>query len=368
MRRALELARHGWGTSHPNPMVGCVIADARGRVIGAGHHRVFGGAHAEVEGLDACRRSGADPRGGTAWVTLEPCNHTGKTGACSEAIIRAGLARVVIARRDANPVAAGGAARLVAAGVRVEFCSASALASGLASPFLARVALGRPWVIAKWAQTIDGRMATGAGVSKWISSERSRRRVHRLRGMVDCVMTGIGTVLADDPLLTCRGVRARRVARRVVVDTRLRTPVGARLVGSAREAPLTILSGSEAGAAALRGAGAEVRALPPVNGRIDLAGALRWLLAERGVATVLLEAGPRLLGRFLEEGLVDEAMVFVAPRVLGDPSAHGPDRGVRAPTLDAAPRLCLVRTRRVGDDVLLHYRRAEGVHLPVGAP
>jgi len=369
LERAALVGLRGLGLVEPNPMVGCIITDARGEVIGVGHHSRFGAAHAEVEALRACARAGRDPRGGTAWVTLEPCNHTGKTGPCTEAIIRAGLARVVIARRDTHPVAAGGAERLCQAGIDVRFSGASPLASALAEPFLRRVETGRPLVIAKWAQTIDGRMATRAGESKWISGPVSRRKVHRLRGMVDAVLTGIGTVLADDPLLTCRGVPARRVARRVIIDPRLETPASSQLVATARSVPLTIVTHPSAlsRADALTRAGADVVAGPVIGEHLDLAGVLRWLSAERAVSTVLVEAGSRLLGAMLEQGLVDEALVFVAPMVLGDPRAMGPERAGAAPILADATRFTLRRVRRSGNDVMLHYGRAAPAHLPRGA-
>lgn len=368
--RAALAGLRGLGLVEPNPMVGCVIADARGRVIGVGHHRRFGGAHAEIEALRACARAGADPRGGTAWVTLEPCNHTGKTGPCTDALLDAGIARVVIARSDDYAPAAGGADRLRIAGVKVRFTDASPLASWIGEPFLHAVRTGRPLVVAKWAQTLDGRMATAAGDSKWISNERSRRRVHRLRGMVDAVLVGIGTVLADDPLLTCRGVPARRVARRVVIDPRLETPLGSRLVATARDVPLTILTrpGSVSRAGPYERSGAEVVGAPIVGEGLDLESSLRWLRAERAVSTALVEAGPRLLGRFIVHDLVDEALVFVAPKILGDPRALGPDRAGAAPSLDTAARFTLRRAKRIGDDVMLHYGRVSGAHLPVGAP
>lgn len=370
LNRAALAGLRGLGLVEPNPMVGCVVADAQGLVIAAGHHRRFGGAHAEVEALDACARAGRDPRGGTAWVTLEPCNHTGKTGPCTQAILNAGLSEVVIARRDTHPIAAGGAARLTSAGIGVRFTDASPLAFGLAGPFLRRVETGMPLVIAKWAQTIDGRMATASGESKWISGERSRRRAHRLRGMVDAVVTGIGTVLADDPMLTCRSVPARRTAGRVVIDPRLETPLSSRLVATARAVPLTLIAHPDAIArsAPLERAGAQVIAGPSDGERLDLRGVLLLLSRELGVCSALVEAGPRLLGRLIAADLVDEAIVFVAPLVLGDPLAKGPDRAaVAAPSLSDAARYTLRRVKRLGDDVMLHYGRDAWAHLPRGA-
>jgi diaminohydroxyphosphoribosylaminopyrimidine deaminase/5-amino-6-(5-phosphoribosylamino)uracil reductase len=362
LHRAALAGLRGFGRVEPNPMVGCIIGTERGEVLGIGHHRVFGGVHAEVDALEACARHGRDSRGATAWVTLEPCNHQGKQPPCVDALLGAGIARVVAARRDPHPVSAGGASRLREGGVRVEFSRASALACALAEPFAKRVATGLPWIIAKWAQTIDGKIATRSGDSKWISCPASRRRVHALRGRVDLVLTAIGTVLADDPLLTARGVPVRRVARRVVVDPDLRLPEASALVRSVAMAPLTVVTGPLAGAQTakakrLKSGGVEVIETGRGVGGLALGHVLRDLAAHRAAATVLVEAGPGLLGRLFEADLVDEALVFVGPRVLGDlgaPSAAG--AGEHRP-LAEAKALSLTRVRRVGEDVMMWYRR-----------
>ena len=245
-RRFLDMAARAAlraaGDVEPNPMVGCVIARAD-TILGIGHHQKFGGPHAEVNALADCARRANDPRGATAYVTLEPCSHFGKQPPCCDALIRAGVARVVCARPDPNPVSGGGAARLAAAGIPCEFTRTSALASHLADPFAMRIEHRRPWVILKWAQTIDGRTATRDGESQWISSPSSRREVHRLRARVDCILAAIGTVQADNPTLTARGVsRVRRVARRAVIDPRLELPEDCNLLQTLEAAPLTVFT------------------------------------------------------------------------------------------------------------------------------
>ena len=225
---AARLALRARGRAEPNPLVGCVLVKA-GEVIGMGHHRLFGDVHAEVDALRSARRQGHDPLGCTAYVTLEPCNHQGKQPPCTRALIEAGVARVIAARRDDNPVAAGGFEALRSAGIPCEVSEDSSLARDISDPFFKRVRTGTPWVIAKWAQTIDGRVATRTGESKWISSEASRRRVHALRGRVDAIMCGLGTVLADDPMLTPRPTKGRgpprRTPIRVVADAHLDIPL-----------------------------------------------------------------------------------------------------------------------------------------------
>ena len=369
LRRAALAGLRGSGFVEPNPMVGCVVGTTDGRVLGTGHHRRYGGAHAEVEALAACHANGYDPRGATAWVTLEPCDHQGKTGPCTRALLEAGIVRVVAARRDPNPVAAGGAERLRAAGVACEFSGACAMATRLADPWEKRLRTGLPWVIAKWAQSIDGKIATRAGESKWISCATSRRMVHRLRGRMDAVVTGIGTVLADDPLLTARGVATRRVARRVVVDPSLRIPMWSALVRSAREVPLTVACGvgavgDEDGMKrrdgekirALRAAGVDVLEIPAASGRLALDDVLRWLVSEHDVTNVMVEAGPGLVGSLMSAGLVDEMLVFVGSMVLGDEAALGPARVEGDGSLGDARRWELAWVKRVGVDVVMRYR------------
>lgn len=360
---AARAAWRGSGDVEPNPPVGCVIGTSRGEVIAIGHHRKFGAAHAEVEALV---RAGERARGATAWVTLEPCDHVGKTGACTRALIDAGVAEVVMARRDPHPAARGGAETLRAHGVRVRFSSASRRAIESTVAFVHRVETGRPWLIAKWAMTVDGKVATRTGESKWISGEAARSRVHRLRARVDAIVTGIGTVLADDPLLTARGVgRVRRVATRVVVDPSLRIPESAALVRTIDVAPLVVVAaeGSLSGrnaekAERLRAAGVRVEAFASREaGRVSLIGLLEWLSGDLGATHVCVEAGPGLTGAFVREGLVNEAWVFVGGRLLGDERAPGPAAGSVAEHLQEGSPMRLVRAREVGADAWLIWKR-----------
>ena len=364
---AARLGLRGGGDVEPNPMVGAVLVND-GRLVGCGHHRRFGGPHAEREALDDCSRRGETASGATCYVTLEPCNHHGKQPPCAAALADAGVARVVYARADPDPAAAGGARFLGARGVRCEQSDASPLATGLAAPFAKRIATGLPWVIAKWAQTIDGRIATRTGESKWISGAPARVRVHRLRARVDAVLTGIGTVLADDPMLTARDVsRVRRVARRVVADTDLDIPLTSALVRTAREWPtivacersLTLVTFSARKRAAFDQAGVELLSVAdhaPGRG-LDLRELLTLLARHHGVATVLVESGPGLLGSLFDDDLIDEAVVYVAPMLLGDELARSVAVGRVAASLTQARRFRLCRVKRLGDDVELTYRR-----------
>lgn len=350
--RAVRIAVRGHGGAEPNPMVGCVIVDAEGRVAGEGFHRRCGGAHAEVEALTA---AGARARGATAIVTLEPCAHRGRTGPCTEALIAAGIARVLYAVPDPNPVAGGGAQRLRDAGVAAEHVSHDG-SYELALPFVKRITTGMPWVSAKWAQSIDGAIALANGDSKWLSCARSRHMVHRERARVDAILTGIGTVLADDPQLTARNVRVQRSAMRIVFDPAARTPPSAKICsGEARTVFLVSRSLDASGSdrvAQLAARGARIERLG-----IDdtLADPLR-ALARDGVSTVLVEAGGGVVGRLLREQLLDEAWVFLAPFVVGDEMARRSVRGLAPTVLAAVRRARLLSVRRRGTDALLHYR------------
>lgn len=372
-RRLLDLcarvAMRSVGNVEPNPLVGAAVVrwdNGVPRVIGVGHHRRFGEAHAERAALADCFRRGHDPRGATVYATLEPCNHTGKQPPCTLGLIEAGVAEVVAARRDPNPLAAGGFEALDKAGVRCRVSGASRAAIALADPFVKRVKTALPWVIAKWAQTIDGRVATRNGESKWISGDRSRQRVHRLRARVDAVLTGMGTVLADDPMLTARDVRrVRRRAIRVVADSDLDIPEGSQLVRTARVLRTVVACSSELAVAEitrekrerLTAAGVIVMGVPLTNGRIDLKELLRRLASEHGVASVLVESGPGLLGSMLDADLVDELVVYVAPMMLGDEMARAAAAGRIAPTLSMAQRYELLRAKRIENDLEVVYRR-----------
>ncbi len=361
-----RIALRGRGDVEPNPCVGCVIVKD-GEIIGLGHHRKFGGPHAERDALASCKRLGHDPRGATMYVTLEPCAHVGKQPPCTEAILQQGIARVVYARPDPHSLSGNGAGILKSAGVPSEHCGVSALATSAADPFIRRTKAGLPWVIAKWAQTIDGRIATRSGESQWISNELSRARVHRLRSRVDVILTGLGTVLADDPMLNARGVeRVRRIARRVIVDTHLDTPEDAAIIRSANEFPTSIACAKEIAVAELvtdrrtrlESAGVEIVGVPtPVNGRVDLELLLRALADRYDATNVLIEAGPGLLGSLFAQDLVDEAIVYVAPLLLGDDEAQSAATGRAVESLRDGRRFRLVRTKQLKSDVELTYSR-----------
>lgn len=363
---AARLAMRAVGYVEPNPLVGAVVA-RDGVILGLGHHRRFGGPHAEREALEDCARRGADPRGATMYVTLEPCSHVGKQPACAPAIAQAGIARVVYARSDPHPRASGGAELLREFGVQADVSAASTLATRVSDPFVKRIERSLPWVIAKWAQTIDGRIATRAGESQWISNTRSRARVHRVRARVDAVLTGIGTVMADDPQLTAREARrVRRAARRVVVDTDLAIPLTSALVRTARAVPVTVACDQEHALAglwadkrrALEAAGVEIMGVAPLpKGGLDLERIFRRLVDDHDVTNVLVEAGQGILGSLLEADLVDQAIVYVAPLMLGDELARSVATGRVAESLTAGRRFELARVRRVGDDVEMVYRR-----------
>lgn len=363
---AARAALRAAGDVEPNPLVGCVVA-RDDVVLGVGHHRKFGGLHAEREALASCQRQNNDTRGATAYVTLEPCNGVGKQPACVDALLGAGIARVVYAAHDPNPGKSGGAARLASLGVTVEFCDQSDLARSLSRPFVRRLATGRPWVIAKWAQTIDGRIATRTGESKWISNPRSRARVHRLRARVDAVLVGMGTILADDPMLNARDVRrVRRMARRVVVDSDLDIPPECAIVRTAGEVPAIVACDQDLASSGitaprrtlLRDAGVEIIGVrADERGGIDLAHLLERLASDFGVATLLVESGPRLLGSLMRDDLIDEAVVYVAPLLLGDEMARSSVEGHVVGSLGSVPRFGVHRVARVGDDIEITYRR-----------
>lgn len=372
LEMAARAAMRSAGDVEPNPMVGAVVVKD-GEVVGIGHHRRFGDLHAERDALRNCNMRGVDVRGAEMYVTLEPCSHVGKQPPCVNAVIEAGIRKVVMARRDPNPVSGGGLERLRDAGVAVEVCDESAMAIAVSNSFVRNVApaagkQGLPWVVAKWAQTIDGRIATRTGESKWISNPLSRRRVHNLRARMDAIVTGIGTVIDDDPMLTARDVsRVRRMAKRVVLDSRMRIRLLSKLVKSAEEAPLIVMTtremlASEEGKAkrlALSELGVEVCACDGVSERVDVSRALMMLKSEYGCTNVMIESGPTLLGSLFEADVVDEAIVYIAPLVLGDDEAYPSVCGRRAPTLAAARRLDLLRVKRLRGDLELWYRRAE---------
>jgi len=354
MAHALRLAERGLGTATPNPRVGCVLV-REGRVVGEGWHERAGGPHAEVHAL---RAAGAAARGATAYVTLEPCSHHGRTPPCAHALIDAGVARVVAAMADPNPVVAGrGLELLTLAGVRVEAGLLEAAARELNIGFVSRMSRGRPWVRVKTAASLDGKTALLNGESKWITGEAARADVHRWRARACALLTGVGTVLSDDPQMNVRGVETPRQPLKVVVDSRLRTPPGAKVLQGG--GALLVCQDADAAAdrlEALLRAGATVLELPGPGGRPDLA-LLMEELARRGVNEVHAEAGMGLNGALLQAGLVDEWLAYLAPVVMG----HAARGLFDLPELaDMAGRraLRLMDARQVGDDLRLTLRPA----------
>lgn len=313
MARALELAARGLYTTDPNPRVGCVLV-RDGEIVGEGWHERAGEPHAEVHAL---RAAGALARGATAYVSLEPCCHHGRTPPCADALIEAGVARVVAAMQDPNPSVAGaGLRRLAEAGIETGSGLLSAQAAALNPGFVKRMVCSRPFVRAKLAASLDGRTAMATGESRWITGEPARGDVHRLRARSSAILTGIGTVLSDDPALTARVPGVSRQPLRVVLDSALRMPTGARVLSE--PGAVLVLTCSEDGAAAdaLRRAGAEVVQLPGSAGRVDLQAAGEEL-ARRDLNEVMVEAGPTLNGALLQAGLVDELVIYLAPVLMG---------------------------------------------------
>ncbi|MEU8398654.1 bifunctional diaminohydroxyphosphoribosylaminopyrimidine deaminase/5-amino-6-(5-phosphoribosylamino)uracil reductase RibD [Nonomuraea sp. NPDC048892] len=374
MARAVELAGRGHGTTSPNPVVGCVVLDSAGQVAGEGFHAYAGGPHAEIVALE---RAGERAKGGTAYVTLEPCDHTGRTGPCSLALLDAGVARVVVAVPDPTPKAAGGAARLRAHGVEVTFGVLTERAERVNEEWLTYARLGRPHVTWKFAATLDGRSAAEDGTSQWITSPEARADVHRLRAAADAIVAGIGTVLADDPLLTARpaGQAAEgRAPLRVVVDPDGRTPPSARVLDGQAPTLVAVADDARTGIEAdlLRAphhaTGPQLapdRESDPPRGDVDLirvprrgAGldleVLLRELAARGVVSVFLEGGPTLAGSFVGQGLVDRVVAYVAPALLGSGRAALGGAGVR--TIGESHRLTFDEISQIGPDIRLIAR------------
>jgi diaminohydroxyphosphoribosylaminopyrimidine deaminase/5-amino-6-(5-phosphoribosylamino)uracil reductase len=361
MARALRLAALGLYTTEPNPRVGCVLV-RDGAVVGEGWHRRAGGPHAERVALAA---AGAAAQGATAYVTLEPCCHQGKTPPCTDALLAAGVARVVAAMVDPNPLVAGqGLAQLGTAGVAVESGVMDAQARALNPGFVKRMAQGLPYVRCKLAASLDGRTAMASGESRWITSEEARRDVQFLRARSSAILTGVGTVLADDPSMNVRlqpadlpGLERGEAVHqplRVVVDSGLRTPTGARMLGLPGVTLIACLDQPPALIAALESVGARVRVSAESVGRVDLESLLRYLAREE-MNEVLIEAGPKLAGAAVQAGLVDELVLYLAPHLMGDAARglfHLPGVGRMAERIP----LTLADVRAVGPDWRLTAR------------
>ncbi|MBW8327778.1 MAG: bifunctional diaminohydroxyphosphoribosylaminopyrimidine deaminase/5-amino-6-(5-phosphoribosylamino)uracil reductase RibD [Thiobacillus sp.] len=344
MARALQLAARGLFTTHPNPRVGCVIVKD-GHVVGEGWHERAGTLHAEVHALKA---AGKAARGATVYVTLEPCSHHGRTPPCAEALVTAGVARVVAAMRDPNPLVAGGGIQMLTlAGIRVDVGLMEAESRALNPGFVSRMTRGRPWVRLKTAATLDGKTALANGASQWITGEAARADVQRLRARACAVLTGSGTVLADNPRMNVRDLDIGRQPLRVIVDSGLRTPADAAIL----PALVACHHADPAARAALEQAGAEVIELPGAEGRVDLADLLT-LLAQRGVNELHVEAGAALNGALLAAGWIDEWVAYMAPMAVGD-DARGLFAQPPLAMLADAARFRLADVRQIGGDLRL---------------
>ncbi len=365
LARAIELARQGAGEVKPNPRVGAVVA-RDGEILGEGWHERYGGAHAEVNAIEAC--GSTELAGATLYVSLEPCCHEGNTPPCTDAILRAGIERVVVGSDDPTEKASGrGLGILRDEGVEVVIADGELAATArlLNQAFRKHARVGRPWVLFKSAMTLDGKVATRAGDSQWISGEDSRLLAHTWRASVDAVVVGIGTALADDPQLTARpdGIPAEtpRQPRRVVFDSLARLPIGSQLLAAADSVPLTVVVSRAAARAdtdALEAAGAQVLVAPGENEPARVRSALDQLGAN-GIASVLLEGGPHLAGAFLDAGEIDEIRLFLAPILLGGRTARDPLEGEGVERISDALRALTFDCDRVGEDLLISARLRE---------
>ncbi len=358
MWSALTLARRGIGSVEPNPAVGAVIVKAN-QIIGSGWHKKFGGPHAEINALEDCKTLGVNPRGAVMYVTLEPCSHQGKTGPCTQAIIEAGVAKVFVATIDPSEHAGGkGIEQLRNAGIEVQTGICETEAKILNAPFIKFAATGKCWVTLKWAQSIDGKVAlteprpSGSG---WISGEQSRKDVHKLRRRAQAILVGVNTVIVDDPLLTARPSKGKKLTR-IILDSHLRLPPDCKLIKTAKKSPVLICTREDTIRAnpelaeKITKKGAEVLAYPDMEGRSNLQFLLDEL-SKRGIAHLLVEGGPRVLTSFLKEGLADEIVIYIAPRILG---AQG-SVDITGPMAELTQAIGLhhVDIKRFGDDVRL---------------
>jgi diaminohydroxyphosphoribosylaminopyrimidine deaminase/5-amino-6-(5-phosphoribosylamino)uracil reductase len=353
MREALRQARKGSGRTSPNPAVGAVIVD-NGNIIAKGYHKKAGFPHAEVDALKMVE--GKAP-GCTLYVTLEPCNHHGRTPPCTESIVKSGISRVVVGMKDPNPdVSGGGCEFLEKSGIEVKSGVLEKECRLLNEAFLKYVLAKRPFVISKSAVTLDGWTGTKTGHSKWITNDKSRQFVHRLRDNVDAVMVGVGTVLADDPQLTVRLSRSRgRDPLRVVVDSRLRTPPHAKIVNHTSSSDTMLAIGEDVAAASLERfnkKGVMAVVCPTTDGRIDLA-ALMDILVKKSVSSVLLEGGATLAGAMLREKLIDKCYIFTAPKILGGDDGIPMFAGAGPKEMDQSLPLKDIKVRRFGDDSMV---------------
>ena len=363
MKRALRLAALGAGMTSPNPLVGAVVVK-EGAIVGLGYHQALGGPHAEV---NAIADADAAALGGTLYVTLEPCNHHGLTPACTKAVVDAGIARVVFGMVDPNPdVAGGGAEYLMRAGIEVKGGVCERECRALNQAFIKYVTTGVPYVMLKAAATLDGFIATSAGESRWITGELSRQFAHRLRSHADGILVGIGTVIADDPLLTVRlrGKKNRRQRTRIVLDSELKIPLDSQLVRTASTGPVWVVCGQDALARRERSlgrAGVQVIRVPSGEFGVDLECLLKEL-GRRRISSILVEGGGRVLGSFIQNGFADEFYFFYAPKILADPSGVCMLSGRPRLKIADCVRAYGISTRKLGEDLLVCGRFREQLY------
>jgi diaminohydroxyphosphoribosylaminopyrimidine deaminase/5-amino-6-(5-phosphoribosylamino)uracil reductase len=353
MTMALAQAEQGVGYTSPNPMVGAVVVKDD-RVVGRGYHKAAGSAHAEVNAIDD---AGEKARGATLYVTLEPCNHTGRTPPCTEKIISAGIRRVVVAMADPNPgVAGGGNEYLASRGIEIKCGVLEEAARRLNESFIKHVVTGLPFVTLKCAATLDGRLATSTGDAKWITGPRSRQFVHQVRHEVDAIMVGLGTVIADDPQLTTRlDDKTGRNPKRIILDTRLAIPDTAKVLRPVADSDTIIVVGpgvSTEKKALLTRKGAAILEMPLKQGRIDLAPLMKRL-GELNITSLLVEGGGRVLASALADGIADKILFFYAPKILGGDDGVPICRGIGAPQISDAVSITNIRVHRFDDDVMI---------------
>ncbi|MEE2935140.1 MAG: bifunctional diaminohydroxyphosphoribosylaminopyrimidine deaminase/5-amino-6-(5-phosphoribosylamino)uracil reductase RibD [Planctomycetota bacterium] len=362
MQRALELAARARGDVEPNPMVGCVLV-RDGQIIGEGYHHQFGGPHAEIDALQSLE-SPTDASGATAYVTLEPCCHHGKTPPCSQALVDAKIGRVVLAMPDPFPkVDGGGIAQIRHAGIETTVGVLQSEAEALNAPYLKLIRSGKPWVIAKWAMTLDGRIATASRDSQWITNPDSRLQTHQLRARVDGIAVGMGTVITDDPLLTARiqNTKPHRVANRFVFCRHRLPNVQSKLVQSARDVPLHLMVGNQVDTEQcqiLQQAGAEVLETGTDDPSTMVEQALHWM-GKKSLTNLMLEGGSELLASFFESGQIDECHIFLGAKVVGGQQAPGPIGGSGIGKIANAEAFTLISVDALQSDLRAVYRRVE---------
>ncbi len=353
MRLALQLAARAAGRTSPNPLVGAVIVKDN-QIVGQGYHKKAGTPHAEIHAL---REAGEKARGAVLYVTLEPCSHFGRTPPCSEAVINAGISEVFVAMEDPNPLVAGrGIKQMVNAGVRVHVGLLEQEARRANEVFIKYITTGKPFILLKTAMTVDGRIATRTGHSKWVTAEPAREMVHRLRNRYDAILVGVNTVLADNPALTCRLAGGGRDPVRIILDSRARIPADSRVLTQDSDAPTFVAvtdKASIAGIKSLASVGAKlVRTAADGQGRVDLHD-LITKLGEMEITGLLVEGGAEVAASFLEARLVDKVLTFIAPKIVGGKEAPGPIGGAGADTMDRAVRLESVNSGCIGEDFFI---------------